>query len=843
MIKVQSLKNTVIVQFLVILLPVVALLAYQTVQNAERTAHLDHLANLNGLALSANERYVIFSNGAADAVDTSTLSRPALAALRDAQQAMQTLGQRSGSIQIRQTAEELLAIHEILQADPSLKTLLTLRERLQGLRLMIDETQATMERQLNELIKLSIARSAFSTRLVIIVSVAVLLLTIWCIYRMIRYLSQPLELAVSIADRIADGGDVDTKEFNLRLDVGNLIRSLGRMYRSLKSYESEAKLQRGGLEEKIDQLADSQAHLAEAQHMAKVGNWHWQRSTARTHWSDEMRHILGIDPKNCAPGWLHYLRMVDQAEQGALRNQLRALMKKAGNVAVEHHITTPDGLRRAIYSQTSSLADADGRIVRLYGTVQDISERKAAEAKMHHLAMYDTLTGLPNRQLFRDQLELTLLRAKRCGGNMAVLFIDLDRFKRINDTLGHPTGDLVLRGVAARLCECVRDIDGVMRAANDTDLPVGRVARLAGDEFIVTLDSLRQPEDAARVAARIVAEMARPFLLNGEELVVTASVGIAIYPRDGEQSDILVKNADIAMYQAKELGKNTFQFFSREMTSLATQRLKMENELRHALERNELLLFYQPKINVTSGRITGVEALIRWQNPERGLVPPGVFIPIAEEIGLIVAIGEWVLEEACRQKKVWREAGFPDIDLAINLASPSFRKADLVERVGDTLRRYGVPPGELCVEATESILMRDADATLVTLNRLSELGVRLSVDDFGTGYSSLSYLRRFPINQLKIDQSFVKDVTSSPDDAAIIAAIASLARTLKLEVVAEGIETAEQAHCLIEQGCFSMQGFFFCHPLPANEITQLIASDVDYRCRLYPPDHLHVQMA
>lgn len=843
MIKVQSLKNTVIAQFLVILLPVVSLLAYQTAQDAERTAQLDHLANLNGLALAANQHYVTFSNGAADAVDTSTLSRPALAALRDAQETMQTLGQRSGSIALHQAAEDLLTIHATLQADSSLKTLLTLRERLQGLRLVIYEAHETMERRLNAQIKLSIARSAFSTRLVLVVSVVVLLVTIWCIYRMIRYLSQPLELAVSIADRIADGGEIDANEFNLRLDVGNLIHSLGCMYRNLKSYESEAKLHRRGLEEKIDQLADSQARLAEAQHMAKVGNWHWQRLTARTHWSDEMSRILGTEPKNCVPSWHSYLRFVDQAERSALCSQLRALMSKPGNVAVEHHIIAPDGMRRAIYSQTSSLADVDGRIVRLYGTVQDITERKAAEAKMHHLAMYDTLTGLPNRQFFRDQLEMALLRAQRSGGNMAVMFIDLDRFKRINDTLGHTTGDQVLRVVAARLSDCVREMDGVTRAANDAEVPVGRVARLAGDEFIVTLDALRRPEDAARVAARILNEMARPFLLHGEELVVTASVGIAIYPRDGEQSDILVKNADIAMYQAKELGKNTFQYFSSEMTHVAIQRLKMENELRHALERNELLLYYQPKINVTSGRITGVEALLRWQNPERGLVPPGVFIPIAEEIGLIVAMGEWVLEEACRQKKIWREAGFPGIDLAINLASPSFRKADLGERVGETLRRYGVPPGELCVEATESILMRDADATLVTLNRLCELGVRLSVDDFGTGYSSLSYLRRFPINQLKIDQSFVKDVTSSPDDAAIIAAIASLARTLKLEVVAEGIETAEQAHCLIEQGCISMQGFFFCHPLPADEITLLLASDTDYRCMLYPPDQLQVQTA
>ena len=248
----------------------------------------------------------------------------------------------------------------------------------------------------------------------------------------------------------------------------------------------------------------------------------------------------------------------------------------------------------------------------------------------------------------------------------------------------------------------------------------------------------------------------------------------------------------------------------------------MENELRHALERNELLLHYQPKIDATSGRITGVEALMRWQHPERGLVPPGVFIPVAEETGLIVAMGEWVLEEACRQKKAWRDAGLPGIDMAINLASPSFRKPDLVERVASVLQQYGVPPAELCLEATESILMRDADVTMATLNRLRDLGVKLSVDDFGTGYSSLSYLRRFPLNQLKIDRSFVKEITENPDDAAIIAAITSLARTLKLEVVAEGVETAEQASRLAEQGCTIMQGYYFSRPLPTEQITRLL---------------------
>ena len=570
-----------------------------------------------------------------------------------------------------------------------------------------------------------------------------------------------------------------------------------------------------------------------------MGNWYWDRAGARGNWSDEMYRLLGFTPGECAPSWRNFLRLVDATEQASLRAQFRSLIARPGSVSVEHHITSPDGLYRVIHTQTSSRAGRDGSVVRLYGTVQDITERKNAEEKMHYLAMYDALTGLPNRQFFQEQLEHAVLRAQRSGSHFGVMFIDLDRFKRIYDTLGHATGDMLLREVSMRLGGCVRGGDVVARESSDPgyqaarEIQAGRVARLAGDEFTVTLDTLKSPQDAARVAQRILAEMSRPFMLNGNEVVVTASVGIAIFPQDGEQASVLLKNADAAMYQAKELGKNTYHFFAGDMNSAAVEKLKMESELRHALERNELLLHYQPKVDARSGRITGVEALMRWQHPERGLVPPGVFIPVAEETGLIVAMGEWVLEEACRQKKIWRDAGLPGIDMAINLASPSFRKTDLVERVADTLTRYGVPPTELCLEATESILMRDADVAMVTLNRLRDLGVKLSIDDFGTGYSSLSYLRRFPINQLKIDRSFVNEVTSCPDDAAIIAAIVSLARTLKLEVVAEGVETADQMRRLIEQGCRIMQGFYFSKPLTSEDLTRLLTRGTDFRAKLF----------
>ena len=451
---------------------------------------------------------------------------------------------------------------------------------------------------------------------------------------------------------------------------------------------------------------------------------------------------------------------------------------------------------------------------------------------MHYLAMYDALTGLPNRQLFHQQLTQAVARAHRNGDHIAIMFIDLDRFKRINDTLGHATGDMLLREVAARLNRCVRTTDQVGRDG-DSMLPEGSVARLAGDEFTVTLDTLRDPQDAARVARRIISEVSRPFMLSGQEVVVTTSIGIAVYPEDGEQAEMLLKNADVAMYQAKDLGRNAYQFFAGEMNSAAVERLRLENELRRAMEGDQLSLHYQIKIDARDGSIAGLEALMRWRHPELGMVPPVTFIPVAEEIGLIVDFGAWVLEEACRQTKAWRDAGLPVAPIAINLASPSFRQPDLVERVASALRRHDVLPADLCIEATESILMRDADATMATLKQLRELGVKLSIDDFGTGYSSLSYLRRFPIDQLKIDRSFVNDLVVNSDDAAIINAIASLARSLNLDVVAEGVETVEQARLLAKQGCYIMQGYFFSKPVSAEELTQILAQGEVFTRRIF----------
>ena len=829
MIRVQSLKSTIITQFAAILLPVIALLGYQTLTEAQRTASVDRVFRLHGMSLSAKDRYAAFSNGAAEAVDTLRLSKPALAALVDARNHVSRLGHEGGAAEMLETSGRLDAMATTLAQDPRLESLLTLREHMNFVRERILLAESAYEQQLNAAIAHSIEQSQQKTRTVIVVSLLVLAITVWFVFRMIRYLSQPLSLAVSVADRIAAGQPIAESEFHLHADVGNLLQSLARMHFSLARYRAEVAASHAGLEDKIRELADSQAGLAEAQRLAQLGNWHWDVSSATVHWSDEMYRILGAERGDCPATMQSFMSRIDASERDAVKTKLRALQAAIGTYTDEHRIIGGDGKPRVILSRSSSQAGASGKVARLYGTVQDITERKRAEDEIRRLALYDTLTGLPNRKFFRDQLDHEIARARRSNERLAILFLDLDRFKRINDSLGHAAGDELLKEFARRLQHCVRDVDYVAR---EDDEPCGSVARLAGDEFTITLVNLKNPHDAAKIARRIVTEMMKPFSLDGQDFVVTTSIGIAVYPEDGDQPETLLKNADAAMYQAKELGRNTYQFFANNMNSTAFEKLSLENELRHALNREQMVLYYQPKIDILTGRITGVEALIRWVHPQWGLIPPNQFIPLAEEIGLIIPIGEWVIEEACRQLKEWERAGFAGICMAVNLASPSFRQPDLVTRVASLLRRLKVPPNLLQIEATESILMRDVGTTMTTLTQLRELGVRISIDDFGTGYSSLSYLRRFPIDQLKIDRSFVKDLTQSSDDAAITFAIISLANSLKLEVVAEGVETLGQARVLKEQGCRMMQGFFFSRPVPAADLGELLRRGPEFSAQI-----------
>lgn len=445
----------------------------------------------------------------------------------------------------------------------------------------------------------------------------------------------------------------------------------------------------------------------------------------------------------------------------------------------------------------------------IIGVATDITERKQAEKRLVQLANYDSLTGLPNRTLFRDRLMHAVAQAHRNNQLVALLFLDLDRFKFINDSLGHHAGDELLKGVSQRLLGNARDMD--------------TVARLGGDEFTVILEGITNTEDATTVARKILEVMARPFNLDGHEVFVSPSIGIAIFPVDGQDIDELLKNADTAMYRAKEQGRNNYQFYTADMNAKAVEHLIMESSLRHALERDEFVLHYQPQIDLHSREITGVEVLLRWNHPELGLLYPNQFLSLAEDTGLIVSIGEWVLNTACAQAAQWQQNKLPLMRIAVNLSASQFRVNSLVETVAQALENSGLDACSLELEITEGFLMHDVEPAIEKLRELGRLGVQLAIDDFGTGYSSLSYLKQLPLRTLKIDQSFVRDISSDPDDAAIVEAVIALGQTLQLRVMAEGVETEEQINFLRTRGCDQAQGNLISPPLTTDDIPQWYA--------------------
>jgi diguanylate cyclase (GGDEF)-like protein len=452
------------------------------------------------------------------------------------------------------------------------------------------------------------------------------------------------------------------------------------------------------------------------------------------------------------------------------------------------------------------------------GLVRDISERKRNEEQIRRLAYCDSLTGIPNRQAFLETLEAELVRSRKANKKFAVLFMDLDAFKRINDTLGHDVGDHLLKAVSERLRETTRPGDLVSRTEASNNL-----ARLGGDEFTILIPDLERVENALNVAHRVKEAMRRPFLLDAHEIFVTASIGISLYPEDGEDCNSLLKYADTAMYHAKNCGKNNAKLYSSSLTMQIMSHVKLEVGLRKALQNDELYLLYQPQIDVTSSRIVGVEALVRWRHPERGVISPTEFIPLAEETGLIVPIGEWVLRAACQQATAWQQAGKPPVRVAVNLSAKQFKDENLTQIVLSALHDTGLPAELLELELTEGTLMDDARATMVTLEQLRGIGVYLSIDDFGTGYSSMNYLKRFDVRALKIDKSFISGLPLDSENAAITRAIIAMAHGLKMAVVAEGVETDAQLVMLEQYGCDMVQGYYLGHPSPPESIQRLLA--------------------
>jgi len=516
--------------------------------------------------------------------------------------------------------------------------------------------------------------------------------------------------------------------------------------------------------------------------------------------SDACRRLLGYEPSELVGrSFYDFIFEVDREEV----RYLSSLIHESGPTTFAYRVEKKDGSLVWFETTSRSVRDAlTGKIREIVGVSRDVTERKRVEEQIEYQAYHDALTGLPNRRLFRDRLTVALAHARRMKHPLAVMFLDLDRFKVVNDTLGHSTGDELLKAIAARLQASLREEDSI--------------ARMGGDEFTVLLADLKTPDAAAKIAQKVLDTIALPIQIEGTELFITTSIGIALFPSDGDTAEVLLANADHAMYRAKDAGRNSYQMFTPAMNNRALERLSLENDLRHALDRGELELHYQPQINIASGRVTGVEALLRWNRPGFGLVGPMDFIPIAEETRLIVPIGEWVLREACRQARAWqgdRESGFR---MAVNLSPRQFQHSDLPQVIASALELSGLTPSDLELEITESLAMQNTSRTIATLHRLREMGVQIAIDDFGTGHSSLNYLRSFPIDSVKIDQEFVQEIEGSAPDRAIVSAVIGMARGLRLRVTAEGVETAEQLEFLREQGCEEVQGFLFGEPVPAT---------------------------
>jgi diguanylate cyclase (GGDEF)-like protein len=557
-------------------------------------------------------------------------------------------------------------------------------------------------------------------------------------------------------------------------------------------------------------LRRSEASLVHAQMRAKLGSWEFDRGSGQTHWSEQMFRLFQCNPGDGVPPPAALLGRIHPEDRTVYTatHAHAARFNTAG--ACEFRSNPERGPVRWFSASVEGYADAHGKPGVLAGTVQDITERKSHESRIEHLGTHDGLTDLPNGILMRDRIAQAIAHAKRTGRQAAVAYVDLDRFKWFNDGYGHQFGDAVLRAAATRLASALRDCD--------------TVARLGGDEFLVLLADLGKRADAYVVTQKLLDFVRRPFDVEGRPVQLSASIGVSVYPQDGSDVEVLIGNADIAMYRSKENGGDSFQFFTTEMSESTRLRVRLETELRLALERDQLSLVYQPKVDLSSGCITGCEALLRWNHPELGAVSPAQFIPVAEATGLILSIGDWVLRTACRQNRAWQDAGLPHIVVSVNLSARQFRQSDMTRWVREVLQETGLAAPSIELELTESLLAEDTETVIGAVNALKQLGIKLSIDDFGTGFSSLAYLKRFRVDTFKIDQSFIRNMLTEPDDATIAIAIVALAHNLRMSVIAEGVETAEHCRILRSHGCDAIQGYFISKPVAAQEDRRAVAA-------------------
>lgn len=616
---------------------------------------------------------------------------------------------------------------------------------------------------------------------------------------------------------VAKAGTGSTELVSLQRGLDNVYRRVARREQRLKAAYDTAQRESAASRTLAQQLTRSQR-------IARIGSWEWGRASNSVVCSGEVFRILGASAAQVGSRPDAILRRVHIDDRKPFKRWLVRLARGNPLQGQDARIVGEDGELRHVHVLAEALLSASGSVTGVAGTIQDATERTRAIQQIHRLAYFDAVTELPNRSRFDEELAETLDNAKREGTSFAIMYLDLDQFKRINDTLGHAVGDDLLRVIAQRLTRGLRP-DDIAGTPNAKTLERG-VCRHGGDEFIVLLKGVASEQDAARAATRLLQMLAQPIILGTHEIFVSASIGIVLYPRDGDDLDTLLKNADVAMYHAKAQGRSRFFFYQDSMRAASAQRMSLEHDLRKALEGEQFELYYQPQIEIRTGRIVGIEALIRWNHPTLGMLGPAHFIGAAEEAGLIMAIWEWVLVAALIQHNAWLAEGLPAVTIAVNLSSVQFSDPALAERVEEIARVVGVPLDYLELEVTESMLLVDADAALRTLTALRAMGVKIAIDDFGTGYSSLSYLRRLPLDKLKLDQSFIRDAGQNEGDVAITRAIIAMAQSLKLAVVAEGVETQAQIDLLLSLGCTMVQGFMLGRPLPAAATAKLLRESV-----------------
>ena len=600
---------------------------------------------------------------------------------------------------------------------------------------------------------------------------------------------------------------------------------------------TERKNAEAQLQESSNRLIEKEQRLAEAQQIAQVGSWDCDFASNRLSGSDELCRIFGLEPGELSSTLESFLDYIHPEDRESAEHAIRSACQSLQPFLFEHRIIQPSGEVRLIEAQGRIIVNQQGVLTGMAGTGHDITERQAAKEHLHRLAHYDSLTGLPNRRLFYETLAKEVEVGMDQGWTVALLYLDLDRFKNVNDTFGHSMGDELLCQVAERILGCTR--------VRDT------VGRLGGDEFGLIAITSNELDDAANMAEKLIGALQQPFVLAGNEVTVTPSVGIALCPTDSTDTEALIKFADMAMYHAKAAGRNTYRFYTPGMNAKARKKIQLEAALRKAIDREEFVLHYQPKVDVGSGEWTGVEALLRWNRPGYGMMLPAHFVPVLEESGLIVPVGRWVIDTACRQISEWRDAGIRGISVSVNVSAKQLRPSglgrgsdepgghatfgydsdELCEHVEKSLRIHCIAAGLLELELTETTLMSNAEKTVDLLLRLKGLGVKILVDDFGTGYSSLSYLKRFPIDILKIDQEFISDLLIDADDRAITRAIISLAHSLNLKVIAEGVETLEQLQFLQEEHCDQAQGFYIAQPMPAAELLRIFQANGQGPCQ------------